>query len=171
MAKFAVFNFSALGRSFFEGGAPTQTRAHRPASQCHRIRLRHLLYPATTCSTPMQGRRLWDSLLLTKPSTRTSWAFRFYGFCRQNTEPTSGLEPLTCSLRVITQALQGCAEACNSRISKRVSFLCLAACCTVLRSRWYQSGIKRSPVIRVKRCRKSMDYASPVPLQTSCGKL
>jgi hypothetical protein len=29
-----------------------------------------------------------------------SGAFPFYGFCRKNKEPTSGLEPLTCSLRV-----------------------------------------------------------------------
>jgi hypothetical protein len=56
-------------------------------------------------------------------------------------EPTSGLEPLTCSLRVITQALQGCAGGCKSRISRRLSLLRVAACCTVLRSRWYQSGI------------------------------
>jgi hypothetical protein len=28
-----------------------------------------------------------------------SGAFCFYGFCRKNREPTSGLEPLTCSLR------------------------------------------------------------------------
>ncbi len=34
------------------------------------------------------------------------------------------------------------AQACKSRISKRISFLCFARCCTVLRSRWYQSGIK-----------------------------
>jgi hypothetical protein len=47
-----------------------------------------------------------------------------------------------CSLRVMHQALQGFAEACKSRISRAISFLCLAACCTVLRSRWYQSGIK-----------------------------
>jgi hypothetical protein len=46
------------------------------------------------------------------------------------------------SLRVITQALQGCAQACKSRISKPVSFLCFAECCTVLRSRWYQSGVR-----------------------------
>jgi hypothetical protein len=46
------------------------------------------------------------------------------------------------SLRVITQALQGVAEGCKSRISKGVSLLCLAPCCTVLRSRWYQSGIR-----------------------------
>ena len=35
------------------------------------------------------------SLLLTKPATRTSGFLVFYGFCRKNTEPTSGLEPLT----------------------------------------------------------------------------
>jgi len=45
------------------------------------------------------------------------------------------------SLRVITQALQGLAQACKSRISKGISFLCFAPCCTVLRSRWYQIGI------------------------------
>jgi len=56
-------------------------------------------------------------------------------------EPTSGLEPLTCSLRVISHVLQGFAEACKSRISKRLSVLRIAACCTALRSRWYQSGI------------------------------
>ena len=49
-------------------------------------------------------------------------------------ESTSGLEPLSCSLRVITQALQGCAGDCKSRISKRLSSLRVAECCTVLRS-------------------------------------
>jgi hypothetical protein len=58
-------------------------------------------------------------------------------------EPTSGLEPLTRSLRVIIQALQGFAQGCKSPISKSLSFLCFARCCTVLRSRWCQSGIKR----------------------------
>jgi hypothetical protein len=47
-----------------------------------------------------------------------------------------------CSSRVITQALQGFAGNCKSRISKGISLLCLAPCCTVLRSRWYQSGIR-----------------------------
>jgi hypothetical protein len=56
-------------------------------------------------------------------------------------EPTSGLEPLTCSLRVIIHALQGCAGGCKSRISKPVSIPRVAECCTVMRSRWYQSGI------------------------------
>jgi hypothetical protein len=42
---------------------------------------------------------------------------------------------------VIGHALQGFAQACKSRISKPLSLLWLAQCCTVLRSRWYQSGI------------------------------
>src|SRR5215216_4296337 len=49
-----------------------------------------------------------------------------------------------CSLRVIIHALQGCAEACKCRISKRLFLLRVAACCTVLRSQWYQSGIRTS---------------------------
>ena len=59
-------------------------------------------------------------------------------------EATSGREPLTRSLRVIIRVLQGVARACRSRISKPVSLLSFAGCCTVLRSRWYQSGINRS---------------------------
>jgi hypothetical protein len=46
-------------------------------------------------------------------------------------------------LRVIIQALQGLAEGCNSRISKPFSRLWTATCCTVLRSRWCQSGVNR----------------------------
>ena len=45
-------------------------------------------------------------------------------------------------LRVIGHVLLGGARVCKSRISKRVSFLGLALCCTVLRSLWCQSGIK-----------------------------
>jgi hypothetical protein len=43
--------------------------------------------------------------------------------------------------RVISQALQGLARVCKSRISKPVSLLCHDLRCTVLRFRWYQSGI------------------------------
>ena len=39
--------------------------------------------------------------------------------------------------------MQGFAQACKSPINRPLSFLCLALCCTVLRSRWYQSGINR----------------------------
>jgi hypothetical protein len=49
-----------------------------------------------------------------------------------------------CSLRVITQALQGFARACKCRIFRRLSLLRVAACCTELLSRWYQSGIRTS---------------------------
>jgi hypothetical protein len=45
------------------------------------------------------------------------------------------------SLRVIIQALQGFARFCDLPISKPVSLLYLALCCTVLRCRWCQSGV------------------------------
>ena len=69
---------------------------------------------------------------------RWFYLFRVFGLFMGKEEPTSGLEPLTCSLRVSSQALQGCAVGCNPCISKRFSPLWLALCCTVLRSRWYQ---------------------------------
>jgi hypothetical protein len=58
-SNFRECGFSALGLSFFDGGAPAKTRAHLSDAQCQRIRLSHLLYPPTTCSTPMPRRRLW----------------------------------------------------------------------------------------------------------------
>src|SRR5829696_9097031 len=64
-------------------------------------------------------------------------------------------------LRVIGQALQGFAQGCKSRIFRGVSFPCLAECCTVLRSRWYQIGINggitasRSCSIVALTCRTS----------------
>src|SRR5918995_30019 len=45
-------------------------------------------------------------------------------------------------LRVCGQALQELAWGCYSRISKRFTLLWVAACCTVLRSRWCQSGVR-----------------------------
>src|SRR5918992_4547468 len=66
-------------------------------------------------------------------------SFRVFGLDKgKNRDPTSGLEPLSCSLRVIHQALQRFAEACKSRISRCLSLLRVAGCCTVLRSQWYQ---------------------------------
>ena len=49
-----------------------------------------------------------------------------------------------CSIRVIGHELLGVAHACKCRIFRGVSFLRVAECCTVLRSRWYQSGIRTS---------------------------
>ena len=67
------------------------------------------------------------------------------GIATNKREPTSGLKNrlLLLQLRVIIQALQGLAAVCKSRISKRFSLLRLAQCCTVLRSRWYQIGVKQ----------------------------
>ena len=66
---------------------------------------------------------------------------RFTCKSQQKREPTNGLELPTSLLRVIIHALQGLAGGCKSPISKLVSCLWRAACCTVLRSRWYQIGI------------------------------
>jgi hypothetical protein len=52
--------FSALGRSFFDDAASTETQAHRSNGPYQRISLGHLLCSATICSTPMQGMRSWD---------------------------------------------------------------------------------------------------------------
>jgi hypothetical protein len=65
-----------------------------------------------------------------------------YCRCKDNRELTNCLEPLTCSLRVVGQVLQGFAEGCKSPISKGITFLHIAACCTVLRSRWCQNGVR-----------------------------
>jgi hypothetical protein len=48
-----------------------------------------------------------------------------------------------CSLRVIIQVLLGFAWGCKYRIDKPLSLLWFALCCTVLRSRWCQNGVKR----------------------------
>src|SRR5215203_4764103 len=60
-------------------------------------------------------------------------------------EPTSGLEPLTCSLRVIHHTLQGCAVDCKTLISKRFFY---SVHCPVLHriafsvvSEWYQESV------------------------------
>src|SRR5829696_7237375 len=44
---------------------------------------------------------------------------------------------------LITSDRSHVAEACKPRISRGFSLPCLAPCCPVLRSRWYQSGIRR----------------------------
>jgi hypothetical protein len=62
------------------------------------------------------------------------------------------------SLRVISQALQRLAGVCKSRIDRLISFLCLALCCTVLRSRWYQSGINRGTALSQSCSRTHPQY-------------
>jgi hypothetical protein len=73
---------------------------------------------------------------------RSLWATQFFlqiAIRRRADERTRTADLV--SLRVIGQALQGFARGCKSRISKGYSFLRVAPRCTVLRSRWYQSGI------------------------------
>jgi hypothetical protein len=80
------------------------------------------------------------------------------------------------SLRVIIHRLQAFAGACKSRISKRLSLLRVAACCTVLRSRWYQSGIKTSasysltsgPIARTRALRS---HNPPTRVSACCPTL
>jgi hypothetical protein len=60
---------------------------------------------------------------------------------QENKKPTSGLEPLTCSLRVIGYVLQGLAHECKSRISKPVSIPRVAVLhrtALPVVSEWYQ---------------------------------
>jgi hypothetical protein len=86
-AKFAQCGFSALGPSFFDATAPAET-GHIGQT----VNARGFSY--ATCSTlqPLVARQFRGrgfgiestaDVLLTKPSTRTSSAFRFYGICRK----------------------------------------------------------------------------------------
>jgi hypothetical protein len=88
-----------------------------------------------------------------------------FGGIDQRKVSASGLEPLTPA--PATSDRSGVAGVCKPRVDKPVSLLRFAACCTVLRSQWYQSGIKRLPVGRVKWCQKCVDEASPVPLRST----
>jgi hypothetical protein len=71
-------------------------------------------FAAHRCKGRSFGIEATADVLLTKSPMFWSEAFCFYGFCRKEREPTSGLEPLTCSLRVMHQTLQGFAWGCNA---------------------------------------------------------
>jgi hypothetical protein len=114
--------------------------------------------PRVGCSEPSRDH---DASL---QSLRVPW------LCQLAREPTSGLEPLTCSLRVMHQALQGFAQGCKSRISKPVSVLCLAPCCTVLRSRWCQSGVNIVLCIRVTQSSTLVPFGAHRASLTSCDR-
>jgi hypothetical protein len=75
-AKFPELPFSALGRSLFDGTAPTEIRAHLSDDQCQRICLRHLLYPATTSSM----RIVYCLRTADKALDTNIGGFRFTGF-------------------------------------------------------------------------------------------
>jgi hypothetical protein len=74
----------------------------------------------------------------------SSWLFMKLAEKRRADERTRTAYP--CSLRVIHHALQGVAQPCETRIFRALSLPCLAQRCTVLRSRWYQSGVNVTSV-------------------------
>jgi hypothetical protein len=86
-------------------------------------------------------RRILSGVKSVPAMSQTPYQVRVFGLSKPIREATSELEPLTCSLGVIGQALQGFARGCKCRIPRRLSLLRVAPCCTVRRSRWYQSGI------------------------------
>ena len=101
-----------------------------------------------------------------RPNTKTLLSPRYWaylsGFWRAD-ERTRTAD--ACSLRVIPQALQGFAGDCKGRISRGFSLLWFARFCTVLRSRWCQSGVKRS-------CRAKKVLRTPLcPLGSTRGRL
>src|SRR5829696_5445568 len=55
------------------------------------------------------------------PDPHVNFVRNIPGKSYKKREPTSGLEPLTCSLRVIIRALHELARGCKTRISKRLS--------------------------------------------------
>jgi hypothetical protein len=70
---------------------------------------------------------------------RPLWATQFFlqiAIRRRADERTRTADLI--SLRVITQALQGCAGGCKCRIFRRSCLLRGVTCCTVSRSRWCQ---------------------------------
>ena len=56
------------------------------------------------------GRGVGIESTVDKASDKNIGGFPFCGVCRKTREPTSGFEPLYCSLRVIIHALQGIAN-------------------------------------------------------------
>jgi hypothetical protein len=106
--------------------------------------------------------------------------------CTEYREPTSGLEPLSCSLRVIIQALQGFARACRYRMPKLLSFLSLTPYCdpggvrvvsisssyspdTIVRQRPARFNLWKKEGQGFHRADPSMKLRSPRPLQLAPG--
>src|SRR5215203_3569803 len=82
---------------------------------------------------------------------QSGYACTYRSIYEENKGPTSGLEPLTCSLRVCGQWLLGVARVCKSRISKRFSVPCVAHYCVRVRVK-----LGSSILDRYSRCTPSM---------------
>jgi hypothetical protein len=120
-------------------GQTVHTRGSAYATRC--MPCHHLQH--TDARDEALGHYSTAYVLLTKPPMFWSEAFRFLQVLqvkKRADERTRTADLL--QVRVIGRALQRLARACKSRISRRHSLLWVAGCCTVLRSQWYQRGIK-----------------------------
>ena len=65
---------------------------------------------------------------------------------------------------LITSDNSGVAGDCKCRIFREVSFPCLAECCTVLRSRWCQSGVNIALAAAARASLRSPWFLDPSPV-------
>jgi hypothetical protein len=120
----------------------TPATRRRAAFQVHRAVIR--VGNSRGCNGRGCRRPGWCTGWCTEPkaSAEARDLFRPIGLSMRRTkEPTSGLEPLTCSLRVRQWTLLEVAQGCKPCINRAASILYVAQRCTVLRSRWCQSGV------------------------------
>ena len=105
--------------------------------------LRHHLHPALdTPASPLYGPEWCQKGFSLHQQTIMALIIYLQNHTFQRADERTRTADLL-QLRVIGQALQGLAGGRKSPISKPVFFLRFAPCCTVLRSRWCQSGVKR----------------------------
>ena len=69
--------------------------------------------------------------------------------CRKNERADERTRTADLLITSDHSGVAGVAGGCKCRIFRGVSFLWVAECCTVLRSRWYQSGIRTSDNYRL----------------------
>jgi hypothetical protein len=133
------------------GGKPARTAA-RPKTRCVAIAAipRPLRNSYRACP-------LWQPVALAVASrdyqlmatgfVATTFFLQIRFSCKSPTKPRVDERTRTAdlsSLHVNITELQGFARTCKAGIFRRLSFLRLALCCTVLRSRWCQSCVRGS---------------------------
>ena len=92
----------------------------------------------------------------------------YSAYLRRDWRADERTEPLSCSLRVIIHVLKGFAQGKESPLDIG-AFLALG--CTVLRSRWCQSGINRSPWLTRGRFLCKPDAPVGLRKSTPLGRL
>jgi hypothetical protein len=118
----------------------------RSDAQCQRILLLHLLYPATTCSTPMRGTRLWDRVYCRPTADKApgirpkgSWFSKGFAGKIESRRADSNRLPLL-QLRVCGRAFLGVAGICKSPIGKGFIVLTIAGYCVRARVKLGSAG-------------------------------